>query len=186
MDFPKHIDQLLLEQLIYEQMSGFLLIVLASGKIVFISNTVENLLGHLQVNINIYLKVKIVKFNSVISFLLQIQVLKKIFFFQTDLMGQSLFNITNSNDQDRLKMFLQCEGDIEQEWRKSFIIRLKRAGPRSETPVYEAVRMMGMHRQAPNLHNSILDTCSTTSSSSSTSGVNNDDVRINLSFSYNV
>ncbi|CAH1110029.1 unnamed protein product [Psylliodes chrysocephalus] len=144
MDFPKHIDQLLLEQLIYEQMSGFLLIVLASGKIVFISNTVENLLGHLQ----------------------------------TDLMGQSLFNITNSNDQDRLKMFLQCEGDIEQEWRKSFIIRLKRAGPRSETPVYEAVRMMGMHRQAPNLHNSILDTCSTTSSSSSTSGVNNDDVLV--------
>ncbi|XP_072394725.1 basic helix-loop-helix ARNT-like protein 1 isoform X2 [Diabrotica undecimpunctata] len=148
MDFPRNIDQILLEQLIYEQMGGFLLIVLANGKIVFVSSTVENLLGHLQ----------------------------------TDLMGQSLFNITSPDDQDRLKIFLQCEGDIEQEWRKCFNIKLKRAGPRSETPVYEQVRMMGMHRQGTptGVHqsNMLSSSCSSSSSSSSASSVHADDILI--------
>nr|QQM99831.1 methoprene-tolerant protein [Galeruca daurica] len=148
MTFPKQVDQIVLEQLIYEQMGGFLLIMLATGKIIFTSNTVENLLGHLQ----------------------------------TDLMGQSLFNITAPEDQDRLKMFLQCEGDIEQDWRKYFTIRLKRAGPRSESPVYEQVRMMGMHRQGSsygNNQNTIMSSnSSTVSSSSSSSNINLDDILI--------
>ncbi|XP_056634378.1 circadian locomoter output cycles protein kaput-like isoform X2 [Diorhabda carinulata] len=144
MTFPKEVDQILLEQLIYEQMGGFLLIMLSTGKIVFISNTVENLLGHLQ----------------------------------TDLMGQSLFNITAPEDHDRLKMFLQCEGDIEHDWRKYFTIRLKRAGPRSESPVYEQVKMMGMHRQGNNQNSIMSSNSSTASSSSSSSNANPDDILI--------
>lgn len=49
MQLPKYIDQVLLEQLVYEQLGGFLLILQANGKIIFVSHTVENLLGHLQV-----------------------------------------------------------------------------------------------------------------------------------------
>lgn len=52
MHLPKYIDQVLLEQLVYEQLGGFLLILQPNGKIVFISHTVENLLGHLQVIIS--------------------------------------------------------------------------------------------------------------------------------------
>lgn len=53
MQLPKYIDQVILEQLVYEQLGGFLLILQPNGKIVFVSHTVENLLGHLQVNISI-------------------------------------------------------------------------------------------------------------------------------------
>lgn len=40
----------MLEQLVCEQLKGFLLILTATGKIVFVSYTVENLLGHMQVS----------------------------------------------------------------------------------------------------------------------------------------
>lgn len=49
-DIPKQIDQFLLEQLVSEQLGGFLLILSGTGKIIFVSSSVENLLGHLQVN----------------------------------------------------------------------------------------------------------------------------------------
>lgn len=48
-DLPKCLDQGVLEQLICDQFNGFILIVTASGRIVFASPTVEHLLGHLQV-----------------------------------------------------------------------------------------------------------------------------------------
>ncbi|XP_063920628.1 basic helix-loop-helix ARNT-like protein 1 isoform X4 [Zophobas morio] len=49
MELPKHVDQYILEQLVCEQLGGFLLILTPTGKIVFVSHTVEHLLGHLQV-----------------------------------------------------------------------------------------------------------------------------------------
>lgn len=49
MQLPKYIDQVILEQLVFEQLGGFLLILQPNGKIVFVSHSVENLLGHLQV-----------------------------------------------------------------------------------------------------------------------------------------
>ncbi|KAK4877506.1 hypothetical protein RN001_010012 [Aquatica leii] len=110
-DFPK-VDQFVLEQLVFEQLSGFLLILTNSGKIVFVSHTVENLLGHLQ----------------------------------TDLMGQSIYNITYSEDHDRMRLHIASDDLISSEWRKYFNVRLKRAGPRSEPPVYETVTFMGMQR----------------------------------------
>ncbi|KAJ8934776.1 hypothetical protein NQ314_013202 [Rhamnusium bicolor] len=140
MQLPKHVDQYVLEQLVCEQLGGFLLILTPTGKVVFISHTIENLLGHLQ----------------------------------TDLMGQSLFNITATEDHDRLRMYLQCEGVMEQEWRKYFNIRLKRAGPRSESAVYEPVKMMGMHRQLNNEANHNILPSSSSPSSSTSSTINND------------
>lgn len=50
-DLPKFLDQGVLEQLICDQFNGFILIVTASGRIVFASPTVEHLLGHLQVKL---------------------------------------------------------------------------------------------------------------------------------------
>lgn len=44
------VNQLALEQLMYEQLEGFLLILTPTGKIVFVSHTVEQMLGHLQVH----------------------------------------------------------------------------------------------------------------------------------------
>lgn len=49
LDIPKQVDQFLLEQLVSEQLGGFLLILSGTGKIIFVSSSVENLLGHLQV-----------------------------------------------------------------------------------------------------------------------------------------
>jgi hypothetical protein len=54
MELPKYVGQRILEQLVCEQMSGFLLILTPTGKIVFVSETVEHLLGHLQVTLNPY------------------------------------------------------------------------------------------------------------------------------------
>lgn len=48
-ELPRDIDQYMLEQLVSEQLGGFLLILTGAGKIIFISHTVEQLLGHLQV-----------------------------------------------------------------------------------------------------------------------------------------
>lgn len=116
MELPKHLDQFVLDQLVCDQLGGFLLILTTTGKIIFVSHTVEHLLGHLQ----------------------------------TDLMGQSLFNITSPEDHDRLRTYLSSEGVLETEWRKYFNIHIKRAGPRSESAVYEMVKMMGMHKQLGN------------------------------------
>ncbi|KAJ8924626.1 hypothetical protein NQ315_000776 [Exocentrus adspersus] len=96
--------------------------------------------------------------------------------FQTDLMGQSLFSITAPDDHDRLRVFLQCEGAMEHEWRKYFNIRLKRAGPRSESAVYEPVRMMGMHRRLNDDSNQ--KATSPSSSSSNASSTLNTDVLV--------
>lgn len=84
------------------------------------------------------------------------------FFLQTDLMGQTLFNITSPDDHERLKFFLQYEGALDAEYKKNFNLKLKRAGPRSETAVYEPVRLMGMHRLATNPSYSQSPTSSTT------------------------
>ncbi|XP_076271610.1 circadian locomoter output cycles protein kaput-like isoform X2 [Rhynchophorus ferrugineus] len=112
LDLPKHVDQFLLEQLICDALGGFLIILTSDGKIIFVSSTVENLLGHLQ----------------------------------ADLMGESLYSVTAEEDRDRLKTYLQCEGELGQSWRKYFSIRIKRAGPRSEPAVYECIKMMGIHK----------------------------------------
>lgn len=53
---PNYVDQFMLEQLVCEEMNGFLLIVNTSGKIIFVSHTVENLLGHLQVSMNLFIQ----------------------------------------------------------------------------------------------------------------------------------
>lgn len=49
MELPKHVDQCLLEQLVCDELGGFLIILTSSGKIIFVSQTVENLLAHSQV-----------------------------------------------------------------------------------------------------------------------------------------
>ncbi|CAH1123125.1 unnamed protein product [Ceutorhynchus assimilis] len=128
MELPPQVDQDVLEQLICDQMGGFLLITCTNGKIIFVSPTVETLLGHLQ----------------------------------TDLMGQSLFTVTASEDHDRLRMYLGSEGEMEQGWKKYFNIKVRRAGPKSETPQYELVSMMGLHRNM-----SVLEQASTSASGNS-------------------
>ncbi|XP_063920625.1 circadian locomoter output cycles protein kaput-like isoform X2 [Zophobas morio] len=116
MELPKHVDQYILEQLVCEQLGGFLLILTPTGKIVFVSHTVEHLLGHLQ----------------------------------TDLMGQSIYNITSPEDHDLLRMYISTESVLNCQWKKCFSIRLKRAGPRTESAVYEPVRIMSVHRSSNN------------------------------------
>ncbi|XP_068898008.1 basic helix-loop-helix ARNT-like protein 1 isoform X4 [Tenebrio molitor] len=111
MELPKYVGQRILEQLVCEQMSGFLLILTPTGKIVFVSETVEHLLGHLQ----------------------------------SDLMGQSIFNITPSDDHDRLRTYINSECVLDGGWKKYFSGRLKRAGPRTESAVYETVRIRSIH-----------------------------------------
>ncbi|XP_030765878.1 circadian locomoter output cycles protein kaput-like isoform X2 [Sitophilus oryzae] len=113
MDFPCQVDQFIMEQLVGEDLKGFMMILSPDGKIVFVSPSVESLLGHLQ----------------------------------TDLLGESLYSVTASEDRERLKTYLRCEGELEQGWRKYFSIRIKRAGPRSEPAIYETIKMMGIHKQ---------------------------------------
>lgn len=119
-NIPKNVDQCILEQLVFEQLNGFLVILTSTGKIVFTSYTVEQALGHLQ----------------------------------TDLMGQSIFNVTAPEDHERLRMYLNQDPIAESEWRKYFNIRLKRAGPRTESAVFETVNLMGM--QSPSCRSSSL------------------------------
>lgn len=79
-------------------------------------------------------------------------------------MGQNIFNITAPEDQDMLRMHLNSqELAIDADWRKYFDVHLRRAGPRSEAPVYEAVRFMGM----PYAYGSDNGSCSPGSESSS-------------------
>lgn len=77
-------------------------------------------------------------------------------------MGQTLYNITSPDDHERLKFFLQYDGALDAECKKNFNLKLKRAGPRSETAVYEPVRLMGMHRLATNASHTQSPTSSTT------------------------
>ncbi|KAI4470957.1 circadian protein clock [Holotrichia oblita] len=117
LNIPKKVDQRILEQLVCEQLKGFLMILTVTGKIVFVSYTVEHLLGHLQ----------------------------------TDLMGQSIFNLISPEDVDRFRMYINPNSDMsEADWRKYFNIHIKRAGPRNESPVYELVNIMGMQRPTSN------------------------------------
>ncbi|BET00486.1 PAS fold [Nesidiocoris tenuis] len=114
-------------------MEGMLLVVTSSGKIVFISHTIESLLGHSQ----------------------------------TDLLGQSLFNITSLEDHDELKKNLSpSEADdvspsrpstssgkeiakSKRAERRSFYLRLRhKSTPRGEQPQYETVHVMG-HLRVP-------------------------------------
>ncbi|XP_060535881.1 basic helix-loop-helix ARNT-like protein 1 isoform X2 [Cylas formicarius] len=132
MELPKYVDQFVLDQLVCDQLGGFLLILCPNGKIIFVSHTVESLLGHLQ----------------------------------TDLMGQSLFGLAAPEDHEKLRTHLQSEGEVDTDWRKYFAVSLRRAGPRSETPVYESVRMMGVHRHLGGSAHA-PDSPSTSSSSSS-------------------
>ncbi|XP_065162211.1 basic helix-loop-helix ARNT-like protein 1 isoform X1 [Atheta coriaria] len=110
MNMPREIDQIVLENLVCEQLGGFLMILAGNGKVIFVSPTVENILGHLQ----------------------------------TDLMGQSVFNVIAPDDQSRFKTYLRTDLVTESDWRKYFNLRLRRAGPRSESPVYEAIEVMGV------------------------------------------
>lgn len=69
-------------------------------------------------------------------------------------MGQSIFNITSSDDHEKLRIYINSESVMDNDWKKYFSIRLKRATPRTESAVYEPVNLMGVHRPfCPNDHN---------------------------------
>lgn len=61
-----------------------------------------------------------------------------------DLLGQSLYNITSPTDHDILKVHITPDSILYSDWRKYFRLHLKRAGPRSEKPVYENVVFTGL------------------------------------------
>nr|QCC26555.1 methoprene-tolerant [Harmonia axyridis] len=110
---PKEVDQGMLEQIVYNELGGFMMILDANAKIMFVSPTVENLLGYLQ----------------------------------TDLMGQSIYNVTLQLDHDILRKHLVVGNSIDNNSNRDyFMISLKRAGPRSEMPVYERVRVMSVFK----------------------------------------
>lgn len=91
---------------------------------------------------------------------------------QTDLMGQSIFNLISLEDVDRFRMYLNPNSDMsEADWRKYFNVHIKRAGPRNESPVYELVNIMGMQRPTEN-SNSLINGRDLSSSA------NNNDVSI--------
>lgn len=60
-------------------------------------------------------------------------------------MGQSMYQITAPDDHDILRLYLQRDTTMDSDWRRYFKIKLKKAGPRSETTVYEEIRMTGLH-----------------------------------------
>ncbi|KAF6200621.1 hypothetical protein GE061_005064 [Apolygus lucorum] len=118
-------------------MDGMLLVITASGKIVFVSHNIETLLGHSQ----------------------------------TDLLGQSLYNITSLEDHEELKANLTPSVPLAEEldrpststsapagsselWRRdaerrSFYLRLRhKSTPRGEQPQYEVVHVVG-HLRVP-------------------------------------
>lgn len=130
MELPKYIGHRILEQLICETLNGFLLILTPTGKIIFVSETVEHLLGHLQ----------------------------------SDLMGQSIYNIISPDDQDCLRKYITAENKPDVEWKTSFGGRLKRAGPRTESPVYESVRIRSIHYMNDHNQNSSTAKDATTNS----------------------
>lgn len=78
-------------------------------------------------------------------------------------MGQSIYNITLQEDHERLRIYLNSDADLN--WKKYFTVRFRRAGTRTESPVYESVNIMGMQR----LMQQNDASCSPSSSSSSSS-----------------
>ncbi|XP_044761313.1 neuronal PAS domain-containing protein 2-like [Coccinella septempunctata] len=110
---PHQVDQCMLEQIVYNELGGFLMVLDANAKIMFVSPTVENLLGYLQ----------------------------------TDLMGQSIYNVTLQMDHEILRRHLIISNSTDENCnRDNFMISLKRAAPRSEMPVYERVRVMSVFK----------------------------------------
>lgn len=63
-------------------------------------------------------------------------------------MGHSIYNIAAPEDRERLRMYISPEGMSDREWRKYFTVHLKKAGPRTESAVYEQCSVMGMQRPA--------------------------------------
>ncbi|KAL3280019.1 hypothetical protein HHI36_017527 [Cryptolaemus montrouzieri] len=139
-EMPKQINQSMLEEIVCNELGGFMLILTMNGKIIFVSHTVESLLGYLQ----------------------------------TDLMGQSIYNITLPTDHEKLRTYLNSFGDLETRWRKYFTVSLKRAGPRSEVPVFETVRVMSIHRPCSDDQRDCNQNTSTSSEVSTINTVNND------------
>lgn len=92
-------------------------------------------------------------------------------------MGQSIFNITSPEDHDLLRLYLNADGVFDNEWKKCFNIRLKRSGPRTESAVYEPVRIMGVHR--PSSQNNDYNQNTSTSRDATSSTLNNDVSKIN-------
>nr|UTE95860.1 met1 [Lasioderma serricorne] len=140
LNIPNEVDQDILEQLVLEQLGGFLLVLTPTGKIVFVSQTVEHLLNHLQ----------------------------------TDLMGHSIFNITAPEDHDILRMYIGPDGLQDPDHRKQFNVRLRRAGPRTESAVYELCSIMGIQTNYKLDDTADIDCISEHSSNSSQVALNND------------
>lgn len=91
---------------------------------------------------------------------------------QTDLMGQSLFNITSPDDHEKLRTFLRSDFtncEFHYNWKRYFNLNLKRAGPRSEQPVFEPVKFMSINN---NILNNGPRSSAGTSPSSSCSSTN--------------
>lgn len=80
-------------------------------------------------------------------------------------MGHSIFNITAPEDHEKVRMHISPDGLSDPEWRKYFTVYLKKAGPRTESPVYEMCSVMGMERP-------VLEELEAISSSPSTSSHN--------------
>ncbi|XP_066138919.1 basic helix-loop-helix ARNT-like protein 1 isoform X1 [Euwallacea fornicatus] len=112
MKLPSYVDQNLLEDLLADDMDGFMLIVMSNGKVVFVSYRVESVLGYAQI----------------------------------DLMGQFLCSIVAPEDHERLRSQLASEGEILTNWKRDFNIKMRRAGPKSEAPQYEVIRLMGVSK----------------------------------------
>lgn len=84
-------------------------------------------------------------------------------------MGHSVYNITAAEDRDRLRMFVNPENSVTNPvWRKYINVHLKKAGPRTESAVYEVCSLVGMQRP------SSQDEVESTSSDSSTATPTND------------
>lgn len=91
-------------------------------------------------------------------------------------MGHSIYNIAAPEDRERLRMHISPEGLTDREWRKYFTVHLKKAGPRTESAVYELCSVMGMQRPA-----SYNNEPESSSSSSTASTSLNNNVVIKLS-----
>lgn len=83
-------------------------------------------------------------------------------------MGLSIYNIISPADHERLRVYLNCE-KYNGVWRENFHILLKRAGPRTESAVYERVQLVGVPQtdNEPNCNTSSRgDTVATPSNNS--------------------
>lgn len=91
-------------------------------------------------------------------------------------MGHSIYNIAAPEDRDRLRIHISPDGLSDREWRKYFQVHLKKAGPRTESAVYELCSIMGMQRPAS--YNE--PECSSSSSSSTSSTSLNNNVKLQI------